>query len=289
MTSSAKSGPRHSAGYYRNRRNATRLLVFGILLAGTFLTVVPFVFGTSHALMTTIQFVAYPTQWIPDPLKLSNIADALQLLGWRPFFNSTLLAVCAILGQTIFGMMAAFAIALLRFRFRQGLLLVYISELLVPFHVIMIPLFVLVFRLGWLDTYPGLIVPVVASQSLAVFFFRQAFLAVPHELFEAAVVDGASPFLILRRIYAPLVGPTIAAYAIITFLGAFSLFVWPLLASTKPDLRTVSVQLAIENTSSVPPSNLMAMALLSMLPVLIVFIVAQGRFVQGIAGTGLKG
>ena len=156
--------------------------------------------------------------------------------------------------------------------------------------MIMIPLFVLVFRLGWLDTYPGLIIPVVASQSLAVFFFRQAFLAVPHELFEAATVDGASPFLILRRIYAPLrrlrpSPPTRSSPS----SAQFSLFVWPLLASTKPDLRTVSVQLAIENTSSVPPSNLMAMALLSMLPVLIVFIVAQGRFVQGIAGTGLKG
>jgi len=271
------------------RRRVTLGVIYAVLLAGTFLTVIPFVFGTSHALMTTLQFVAYPTEWIPDPLKLENLADALQLLGWKSFFNSTLLAICAILGQTIFGMMAAFAIAMLRFRLRTGLLLVYISELLVPFHVIMIPLFVLVFRLGWLDTYPGLIVPVVASQSLAVFFFRQAFLAVPHDLFEAAVVDGASPFTILRRIYAPLAGPTVAAYAIITFLGAYSLFVWPLLASTQPDLRTVSVQLAIKNTSSVPPSNLLAMALLSMIPVLIVFIVAQGKFVQGIAGTGLKG
>lgn len=280
---------RNAAEHLRRRRLATRIALYAVLSLGLFLMVMPYVFGTTHALMTTIQFVAYPTEWIPDPLKLSNLIDGLQLLGWRSFFNSTLLAICAILGQTIFGMMAAFALAMLHFRFRNGLLIVYISELLVPFHVIMIPLFVLVFRLGWLDTYPGLIVPVVASQSLAVFFFRQAFLVIPHELFEAAVVEGASPFLILRRIYAPLAGPTVAAYAIITFLGAYALFVWPLLASTQPDLRTVSVQLALNNTANVPPSNLLAMALLSMLPVLLVFIVAQGKFVQGIAGTGLKG
>jgi multiple sugar transport system permease protein len=278
-----------SPGHYRSRRRIGRIAVYATLIAGMFLTIIPFVFGISHSLMTTLQFVAYPTEWIPEPLKLSNLVDAFNLLGWRSFFNSTLLAVCAILGQTIFGMMAAFAIAMLRFRARNALLLVYISELLVPFHVIMIPLFVLVFRLGWLDSYAGLIIPVVASQSLAVFFFRQAFLAIPYELFEAAVVDGATPFTILRRIYAPLAGPTVAAYAIITFLGAYSLFIWPLLASTQKDLRTVSVQLAIENTASVPPSNLLAMALISMLPVLVVFIVAQGKFVQGIAGTGLKG
>ena len=172
---------------------------------------------------------------------------------------------------------------------RQPVLLLYVLELLVPFQVIMIPLFVLVFHIGWVNSYPGLIVPVVASQALAVFFFRQFFLSIPHELFEAAVVEGAGPARILRSVYAPLSRAPIAAYAVVTFLGAYNLFVWPFLVATDVDLRPVVVQLAFENTSEVQPNDLLAMSILSMLPVIVVFAVAQRHFVEGIAGTGVKG
>ena len=260
-----------------------------VVSAGAVILALPFAYAATRALMTTTQAIAIPVEWVPDPLDLSSFSEAIDRLGWRSFVNSTLLAICAIVGQTVFGMMAAFAIATLRFRLRGPILLLYVLELLVPFQVIMIPLFVLVFRLGWVNTYPGLIVPVVASQALAVFFFRQFFLSIPHELFEAAVVEGAGPAHILRHIYVPLSRAPIAAYAVVTFLGAYNLFVWPFLVASDIDVRTVVLQLAFKNTSEVQPNDLLAMSILSMLPVIAMFALAQRHFVEGLAGTGIKG
>lgn len=271
------------------RRLAESVGLHVAVIAGGMLLSVPFVYAATRALMTSAQAMAIPIEWIPSPLDLSSFADGIAGLGWRSFLNSTILAVCAIVGQTVFGMMAAFAIATLRFRLSSPILLVYVAELLVPFQVIMIPLFVLVFQIGWVNTYPGLIVPVVASQALAVFFFRQHFLSIPYELFEAAMIDGASPGQILRHIYAPLSRAPISAYAVVTFLGAYNLFVWPFLVASDRDLRTVVLQLAHQNTSEVQPNDLLAMSILSMAPVLVVFLLAQRRFVEGITGTGIKG
>jgi len=263
----------------------TIAIILGLVFA------LPFLYTVTRTIMESTQATAFPTQWIPDPLVLvENFVDGFERLGTRAFLNSFFLAITVIVGQIVLGMLAAFALTVLRLRFSNTMLLYFLLSLLIPFHVYMIPLFVIVAELDWLDTFAGLIIPVVASISLSVFLFRQFFTTVPTELFDAGVVDGANPLQILRHVYLPLSGPIIAAYSIITFLGAMNLFIWPLLVATAPDVRPVIVTLAVESsTNALTINEILAMALLTMVPVLIVFLLFQRQFVQGIASTGLKG
>ena len=270
---------------------ANRIGVYTVAIILGIAFALPFVYTVTRTIMDAPQATAFPTEWIPNPLVLvDNFVDGFERLGARSFINSFVLAGAVIVGQITLGMMSAFALAALRLRFASGTLLYFLASMLVPFHVYMIPLFIIVFNLGWLDTHQGLIIPVIASLSLSVFLFRQFFTTIPPELFDASVVDGANPIQILRHVYLPLSGPIIAAYSIITFLGAMNLFIWPLLVATAPEVRPVIVTLAVESSSNALFINeLLAMALLTMVPVLIVFIFAQRQFVQGIASTGLKG
>jgi multiple sugar transport system permease protein len=280
---------RRSPADQASRGSRTSAYVVAIILGIVF--ALPFIYTVTRTLMESTQATAFPVQWIPDPLVLvENFVDGFERLGARAFFNSFILAITVIVGQIVLGMFAAFALTVLRLRFSNTMLLYFLLSLLIPFHVYMIPLFVIVAELDWLDTFQGLIIPVVASISLSVFLFRQFFTTVPTELFDAGVVDGANPLQILRHVYLPLSGPIIAAYSIITFLGAMNLFIWPLLVATAPDVRPVIVTLAVESSSNALTINeILAMAVLTMVPVLIVFMLFQRQFVQGIASTGLKG
>lgn len=267
---------------------------YAVVCIGAFVFAVPFVFTVVRSLQGSDQALRFPIEWIPMPLRLDNLGTAIELLGPRSFLNSLILATGIIVGQVVLGMMAGFALATGTFRFRDATFLVFLAGLLVPFHVMMIPLFVLVFQIGWLDTYLGLIVPMIAPLSLAVFMYRQFFLSLPRDLYDAARMDGAGQAGVLRHVYAPLAGPVTVAFVIVTFVAAWNLYLWPLLVVNDQDLRPVALQLGLNGTTfgqvnPPAPEILMAMALVSTIPVLIVFLVAQRGFVRGIATTGMKG
>lgn len=276
-------------------RNRGRIAVYAILILGSAVAVVPFLFNASKSLQTAPQTFAFPFEWIPDPFTWYNYVEAYGKIGTRAFVNSAVLTVVVVAGQTALGMMAGFAFSTLKFPLRNSLFIFLVGGLLVPFQVIMIPLFMFVFRIGWLDTYWGLIIPIVAFTDVSVFMFRQFFLTVPRELYEAGVLDGAGPIRVFRSLYAPLAGPTVAAFVIVSFLAAWNLYAWPFLAVADPDLRVVTLQLGIAggtfNTSSNPlrPEILSAMSLLSMVPVIAVFMFMQRRFVESMARSGMTG
>lgn len=277
------------------KEHRVKIAIYVFLTLGSIIMVTPFVYTLSRSLHNSQQIFAFPFEWIPDPFAWSNYSEAYKKFGTRTFLNSALLTAIVVVGQSALGMMAGFAFSTLRFPLRDSLFILLIGGLLVPFHVIMIPLFMFVYRIGWLDTYWGLIIPIVAYTDVAIFMFRQFFLTVPRELYEAAVLDGAGPIRVFRSVYVPLARSTVVAFAIVSALAAWNLYAWPFLAVADPDLRLVTLQLGISggtfNSAGSPlrPELLSAMSLMGMLPIIAVFVVMQRRFVESMARSGITG
>jgi multiple sugar transport system permease protein len=261
-------------------------LLLGI---GALLMVMPFLYTLSGSLKIARKVFTYPPELLPNPVRLANYVDILQYLPPYTFFNSATSAIAIVVGLCVLGVMTGFALAQLRFPLRDTVFLVLVSSLLIPGNVTVIPMFVFVNQLGLVNTFPGLVLPVIGQVSVAVFWFRQFFRTVPTELYEAARIDGANPGQALVHVYLPEARPAIAAYAVLTFLGGWNLYFWPLLVLRNEGLETVTLKLAVIQGTAIDPNLAMAGAVLSVLPILVLFAVAQRQFVQGISRSGLVG
>jgi multiple sugar transport system permease protein len=232
------------------------------------------------------------------PVSFFNVAlltgsvdlTAFERLTPRSFLNSLVFTVVIVLGQGTVTTMGGFAFARLRFRFRDALFLAYLGTMMIPFQVTMIPTFIIVARLGWQDTYQGLIVPILAQGAFGTFLFRQFFMSIPEELGDAATVDGANPFQIFYKIYLPLSSAALTAYGVITTLGAWNMYLWPLIVTQSKELRTLTLVIAqFSGTMNQELHLLMAAVTICLIPVFVAYAVGQRFFVEGIAMTGLKG
>jgi multiple sugar transport system permease protein len=263
---------------------------YAILLGLAFFMLAPFAYMLTTALKPPTQVYQYPIQWIPDPVMWSNFPVALDRLTLRAFLNSVLFTGAIVLGQGLVTTMGGFAFARLQFPFRDALFLAYLGTMMIPFQVTMIPTFLIVARLGWQDTYPGLIIPILASGAFGTFLFRQFFLTIPAELGDAAVVDGATPIDIYWRIYLPLSKPALTAYGVITALSAWNMYLWPLIVTQSPELRTLTLVIAqLSGQMTAELHIMMAAVTICLVPIMLVYIIGQRFFVQGIAMSGLKG
>ena len=266
------------------------LLLHAILIAGSALMLLPIFWMLSTSLKTPRAIFTFPPTWIPRPVAWENYTAAVSAMPFGRFYlNSGIVAVSVTFLQIMTSSLAAFAFARLRFRGRQPLFLLYLATLMIPFQVTMIPNFIIVRYLGWYDTYQALILP-PAFSAFAVFLLRQYFLGIPKELDEAARMDGASSFRIWWQVILPLSGPAIAALAIFTFLNSWNDFLWPLVITTSLEMRTLPVGLsAFQGQYNVQWHLLMAGAVIALLPVLLVYVLAQRWFVQGITLSGMGG
>ncbi len=267
-------------------QTAASYLLLGL---GALTMVMPFLYTLSSSLKTATKVFTYPPELLPNPVRPQNYVDVLTYLPPYTFVNSATSAMAIVVGLTVLGVMSGFALAQLRFPFRETIFVVLVSSLLIPGHVTIIPMFVFVNQLGLVNTFPGLVLPVIGQVSVAVFWFRQFFRTVPAELYEAARIDGANPGQALLHVYLPEARPAIAAYGVLTFLGGWNLYFWPLLVLRKEGLETVTLKLAIIQGTATDPNLAMAGAVLSVLPILVLFIVAQRQFIQGISRSGLVG
>lgn len=265
------------------------VLVYIALIVGAMIMLYPFVYMISTSLKSPAQVYVFPPRWIPTPIVWSNYVTAYGRLGIQPFVNSVLFTASVVLGQGLVTTMGGYAFARLRFPFRNALFLAYLGTLMVPFVVVSIPLFVIVARLGWQDTYQGLILPILANGAFGTFLFRQFFLTIPEELGDAATVDGANHLDIFTRIYVPLSGPALTAYGIITALGAWNMYLWPLIVLQSDELKPVTLIIAQFASSMNAQLNIMMAAVaIALLPMFILYVIGQRFFVEGIAMTGLK-
>ena len=268
----------------------SNLAVYAILLFGAAVMLYPFVYMLSTSLKSPAQVYVFPPRWIPTPIVWSNYMVALNRLGVRPFLNSVFFTGAVVFGQGLVTTMGGYAFARVRFPFRNALFLAYLGTLMIPFVVVSIPLFVIVARLGWQDTYQGLILPILANGAFGTFMFRQFFLSVPEELGDAATVDGANHLDIFARIYLPLSKPALMAYGVITALAAWNMYLWPLIVLQSDELKPVTLIIAqFASAMNAQLNIMMASVAIALLPIFLLYVFGQRFFVEGIAMTGLKG
>ncbi|MEU5462886.1 carbohydrate ABC transporter permease [Streptomyces althioticus] len=277
----------------RGRSRVRTPLLYVVASLGLLVTSAPFLWMALSAFKTRRDLTASPPVWLPSEWTLSNFSALLDQLDMpRHFLNSLIVAVLVTLCNLLFCSMLGYALAKLEFAGRSKVFGVVLAALMVPGNLLILPLYVLMTKLGLIDTYAGLVLPFAAG-AFGVFLMRQFMQSIPDELLEAARIDGAGEWYIFWRIVLPLVKPALATLTIFTFLGSWNNFVWPLIATNDPDKYTLPVALATfanDPNRTVGGGNgmLMAGSLLVVLPVLLVFAVLQRHFTQGIATAGLK-
>ena len=261
-----------------------------LLSAGSVAMLLPFLWMLSTSLKERREVFTYPPTWIPSTIAWSNYVDALTAMPFdRFYFNSLVVALSVTFLQLLTASLAAFAFARLRFWGRDGLFLAYLTALMIPFPVLLVPNFILIRWLGWYDTYYALILP-PAFSAFSTFLLRQYFRGIPMDLDDAARIDGAPSWRIWGQIILPNSKPALAALAIFVFLGSWNEFLWPLVVTNSESMRTIPVGLsAFQGQFNVRWELMMAAAVAAMLPVLIVYIFAQKWFIRGIAITGMGG
>jgi multiple sugar transport system permease protein len=261
-----------------------------VLLPLTLVMIVPLVWMLITSVETLRETQHFPPILTPEQLRWQNYRDVLEQAPFaRWFLNTLVVTVAVVVGNLLFCSLAGYAFARIRFFGRDVVFLLVLATLMIPFQVILIPSFLIVRKLGLIDTLGALILPNLAG-AFGIFLLRQFFRTLPVELEEAARIDGASRLGVLFKIVLPLSGPALATVAIVTFLWTWNDFLWPLVTIYSPDNMTL--QLGLLTFSGAHQTNthlLMAANVMSMVPVLVLFVVAQRYFIRGIATSGLKG
>jgi len=261
------------------------------LLALAVLTVGPFLWLLVTALKGGGENIfAYPPSLWPAQPTLDNFRQVWEAVPFgRFFFNSVLVAIAAVALNLILASLAAFPLARMRFRGRESIFVLILATMMIPLPVIMIPLFILSQRLGLLNSYSGLILPTAVS-AFGIFLMRQAFLAIPREIEEAAVIDGANPWQVFWQVMLPLTKPSLATLAIFVFVGSWGDFLWPLIVLKDPDLYTLPVGISyLAGTFSANWRLIAAGSVLSIVPIVIVFVALQRFFIGGQTAGAVKG
>lgn len=266
------------------------LAVNGALAVIALLTLVPLAWMVSASLMAPGEASRFPPPLLPQAPTLANYRELFATVGiGRQFVNSVLMAAGATALSLTFNVAAGYAFAKLRFVGRERLFRTLLGALVIPAQVTMMPLFLMLERMGLVNTLPGVLVPWLASV-FGIFLVRQYALTIPDELLEAARVDGASEWRIFRDIVLPLLTPVIITLALLAFLGAWNDFMWPLIVLSDRDLQTLPVALAALSREHVSDTELMmAGAVVTVLPVLLLFLALQRYYMQGLMMGSVKG
>ena len=259
------------------------------LLAMTFVILAPVLWFVLSSFKDATDLGARPPKILPTRWAFENYTEAFQMYSYmRYFMNSVIVTTIATILTLLINSMAAYAFAKYNFRGRDGLFVMTLAMIMIPLQVILIPIYLVVSSLGLVNTYWGMIIPAAATPT-GVFIIRQYMLTIPDELIEAARIDGAGEFRIFARIVLPLCRPALAVVAIFSILWRWNDFLWPLLIAQKEELYTLPVALALLNGQLVVPYNIvLAMSVMSIIPVLFMFVFMQRQIVQGIAQTGIK-
>jgi multiple sugar transport system permease protein len=261
----------------------------GVLIALAILWLVPLAWAVDTAVKPEAETTAVPLSWLPKVLTFDafdQVIRAGDLLHW--YVNSAITATLITATTLLVASMAAFALSRVSFRGRNLLFWFILAGIMIPSQALIVPLFRQFDTVGLINTYWAVILPQVPIP-ISVFVFKQFFDGIPRELEDAALVDGASKFLVYRRIWMPLSKPAISAVSIFTFVWAWNNFLWPFIALTGTRVMTIPVGLATVQTAyGIHYAQIMATAVLGGLPLLFVFLLFQRRIVEGIAGTGLK-
>jgi ABC-type glycerol-3-phosphate transport system permease component len=273
----------------RGSRYRHGFVTYPLLFVISFIGLLPFYWMVSCSLKTNENMFLMPLQWFPHPMNWSAYGNAWKAQDFtRYFLNTTFVAVVITLGNLILASLAGYSLSKFRYFGRGVLFLLILSTMMLPLEVTMVPLFLIVKKFGWPNTYEGLIVPFVV-EGFGVFLMRQYLLGIPNELIEAARIDGASELRIFVQIIMPLCKPALAALGVFTFREAWDMYIWPLIIVTKDSLRTLPLGISLFMSSfGTAWDQLMAVAAIGTLPMVLLFFFLQRSFIKGIAISGLK-
>jgi multiple sugar transport system permease protein len=275
----------------RKRRRTVRIFfatAVGLVLAG------PLIYLVAGSLMSPAQVDAATPQFIPSSFNLDDYVNGWNLvLQARTFLNSVIFVVFAVGIQWALCISGGLAIAKMRFHGRGLITTMYAVSLFIPVVTTVIPVFVITNEFGLIDTYPGLIIPIAAQTGFGTLLFRQYIVAMPQELFDAARMDGAGWWLLLRRLVVPLARPATAAYLAISVITAWNMYLWPLLAASSPHVEVLSEVVAAIGQGdnfgyNVTQPQLYAATVITVVPMVVAFLLVQPAFVRGLTGSGVE-
>lgn len=282
----------HTAGHslVALRRITGHVLIHVILVVGAVISLFPFYWMVSSSLKPSYEILSFPPTLFP-----SQVTFQAYLYVWntmdvpRTMFNSVVVAVTQVSLNVFFSSLVAYSLAKLHFPGKGYLLMVVLALMILPGQIMMLPVFLQVNRLGLLDTYAGLILP-GAVGSFTIFILRQAFLSVPDEYIDAAIIDGARHYYILLRIAYPIVKPLLLTAALINFYWAWNSFLWPFLVISHDEMATLPVALArYRGFMSQRWDAILAAATVVAMPIVLLYLAIQRQFVESLALTGIKG
>jgi multiple sugar transport system permease protein len=273
------------------RRNIWNLIIYILLIIGSLMFILPLFWALSSSFKSDYQVMQYPPQWIPSPLRWQNYPEALTYVPfWRFALNTLFIAGVAICGNLLSCTIIAYGFARLRAPGKNFLFILMLSTMMLVEPVRIIPLYIEFNKLGWIDSFLPLIVPAFFGSPFYIFLLRQFFMNIPLELEEAALIDGANRLQILWKVIVPLSKPALAAIAIFNFQGVWNDFLYPLVFLHKQTNYTIALGLNFfRSTYSVHWGYLMAASIVALLPMIIIFFIAQRYFIEGITFTGIKG
>ena len=270
-----------------------RFIAFVILLIGAGTMVLPFIWMLITSLKEANLVYTIPPQWIPNPIDLKNYVDIWTasnlLIGIR---NSCIISASVLVLSTFTSSMAAFAFSKLNFPFKDAIFLLLLTTMMVPFVVLLVPLFGIYTKIGWIDTLLPMIIPASLCNINIIFFLRQYMTGLPKDLMDAAKIDGCGYFGTYWRIFLPLSKPAIVANVIMLFMVTWNDYFGPLVFTHSESKQTIQVAIAMLNSHYIQQTDIplmMAASLIAILPVLIMFIAAQKYFIESFAMTGIKG
>jgi multiple sugar transport system permease protein/sn-glycerol 3-phosphate transport system permease protein len=273
------------------RRASIATLV--LLILGSLVILLPFAWMVTTALKAQGDVYLYPPKWIPNPPQWSNFREVLDTIPfWRFAANTAMIVAAVVFGTVLSCSFAAYGFARLRAPGRDLIFILILATMMLPVTVTLVPTYIAFNKIGWIDSFRPLIVPAFFGNPFYIFLLRQFYLSLPKELEESARLDGASNFRIWWNIMLPLSKPALATVAVFTFVATYNDFFGPLIYLSSESKRTIAVALSYFSGSprSGPQMHLlMAMSILSIIPSILVFMLAQRLFVRGIATSGLKG
>ena len=289
ISAPTSSGPTRSgsATLTRPPRTCTAVVIYLILGLGAVAMLLPFLWMLSTSLKLPSEVFTYPPQWLPAVPQWKNYADAWTALPFNLFYrNSLIVAILGTFFDALTSSLAAFAFSRLRFPGRDKIFLLYLAALMIPQQVTLIPSFIIIRYLGLYNTYGALILPGIFS-AFSMFLLRQFYRGIPNELDEAARMDGASSWRIWLQIVLPLGAPALSAVVIFSFLGKWNAFLWPLMVTRTMDMRTLPVGLSMfQGQYNTAWHLLMAGAILTLAPALVVYLIGQKWIVQAVNLSG---
>lgn len=287
-----RTAARTMAGRTRPRVPVGRVVTLVLIVIGALVMLIPFAWMLSTSLKPSGALLTLPPRLVPEEPTLDAYRGVMQAFPMaRVFLNSVVVALGTTAGQLVMASMSGYAFARFRFPGRNVLFYLYLATLMVPFAVTVTPLFIIVTELGWTNSYAGLIVPPMFS-AFGTFLMRQFFLSLPRELEEAATIDGASTFGTFVRVIVPISGPAFATLGIFSFMQSWNNFLWPLLIVSERDFMTLP--LALSTLQGLYPGQtewnlVMAGTVISIVPMILVFLLAQRWVIEGVTASGLKG